>query len=129
MQEGFLAMIADDLFAGGDSVTDITNNWSRVRQCIQECNLTLSASKTVTCPLRIVILGWKWCMRFLSPTTHQVPALASVDPRKTGSAMRSFIGAFKAISHHIPSYVLLLPPMEDSTKGLTGAVVTQVLTN
>ena len=52
---------------------------------------------------------------------QRVSALASADPPKTYSAMRSFIGAFKAISHCIPHYASLLSPLEDSTKGLTGA--------
>ena len=74
------------------------------------------------CPLRTVILGWKWSMRSLSPATYKVSALASVDPSKTCSAMRSFIGAFKAILFCIPRYASSLSPLEDSTKGiLTGA--------
>ena len=99
MQEGFLVVIVDDLFVGGDSATDLANNWSHVLQRMKECNPTLSASKTVICPLRTVILGWKWSMRPISPATYKMSALDSLDPHKTCSAMRSFIGAFKAISY------------------------------
>ena len=54
----------------------------------------------------------------LSPNTHRISALASVAPPKTCTAMRSFIGGFKAISRCIPKYACLLSPLEDATKGL-----------
>ena len=44
MQEGFLIMIADDLFVGEDSVNDLANNCSCVLQYMKGCNLTLFAS-------------------------------------------------------------------------------------
>jgi len=45
-QEGFLVVIADDIFIGSDTIHRILNNWSRVLQQLKENNLTLSAPKT-----------------------------------------------------------------------------------
>jgi len=120
MQEGFVTMIADDLFIGGNTMVDLCNNWSRVLERMQKNNLTFSASKTVICPKETVILGWKWNYGTLSPCSHKIAAPASVTPPKTCTAMISFIGAFKAVSRCIKGYSLLLFQLEDATKGLEG---------
>jgi len=36
MQEGFVTMIADDLFIGGNTMVDLCNNWSRVLERMQK---------------------------------------------------------------------------------------------
>ena len=87
---------------------------------MKEKNLTLSAPKTVIYPLKTVILGWQWCAGTLYPSAHKLTPLASVAPPKTCTSMRSFIGAFKAMSRCIPRYASLLSPLDDSTKGLEG---------
>lgn len=65
-------------------------------------------------------MGWQWNAGLLSPSAHKLSALSSVAPPKTCTAMRSFIGAFKAISRCIKSYASLLSPLEEATKGLEG---------
>jgi len=121
LQEGFVTMIADDLFIGANTIHELADNWSKVLERMHKNNLTLSASKTVICPKETVILGWLWKSGTLSPCSHKISALASVTPPKTCTAMRSFIGAFKAISRCIKGYSSLLSPLEDATKGLEGA--------
>ena len=56
--EGFLTVIADDLFVGGNTEDEILHNYERVLKRISENNLTLSAKKTVICPRSTTILGW-----------------------------------------------------------------------
>ena len=52
---------------------------------------------------------------------HKISALASVNKPKTCTAMKSFVGAFRAISRCIAGYSSLLAPLEQSIKGLQGA--------
>ncbi len=47
---GFVAKIADDLYCGGESPKQLLGNWQRVFHAFRECNLTLSASKTIIVP-------------------------------------------------------------------------------
>ena len=45
-----MAKLADDLYWGGDSSEALLNNWRRVLQALDRCNLPLSPTKTVICP-------------------------------------------------------------------------------
>ena len=120
LQEGFIVIIADDLFIGGTTISSLVSNWAHVLGRLKDNNLTLSSSKTVICPKETIILGWQWNSGTLSPCSHKISALASVSPPKTRTAMRSFIGAFKALSRCIPRYASLVSSLEDSIKGLDG---------
>ena len=44
VQEGVVAKIADDLYGGGHTQQELLNNWERVLDALQRCNLNLSAS-------------------------------------------------------------------------------------
>ena len=120
LQEGFLLLNHDDMFVGGDTFELLLTNWYRLLLRLRENNITLSPSKTFICPKKVTILGWDWCEGTLSPNTHSISALATVSPPKSCTAMRSFIGSFKAISRCIPRYASLVSPLEDSIKGLKG---------
>ena len=110
VQEGWLALIADDLFVGGSTSSEILDRWTLVLQRLKDNNLTLNPKKTFICPKNCTILGWNWCKGTISPTSHKISALASVSKPKTCTAMKSFIGAFRAISRCIPHYTSLLAP-------------------
>ena len=120
VQEGFVILLADDINVCGNSEEEVLANWERVLERLSTNNLSLSAAKTVVCPIRTTILGWQWNAGTLTPCIHKISALAVVEPPKTCSSMRSFIGAFKALSKCIPSYASLIAPLEDSIKGLQG---------
>ena len=120
MLEGFVVLIADDIFIGADSISELLINWFRVLLRLQECNLTLSATKTIVCPKTMVILGWIWTAGTFVPSKHKISTLATVSPPKTCSTMRSFIRSFKALSRCFPKYASLMSPLEDATKGLDG---------
>ena len=120
LQEGFMVIIHDDLYIFGNTVDESINNWSRVLQRMQLNNLHLSATKTAICPLKTTILGWIWQGGTLSPCPHKIAPLVAVEPPPTCSSMRSFIGAFKALSKCIPRYATLVAPLEDAIKGLQG---------
>ena len=126
MTEGFVIAKDDDLYIGAyDSIPELLNNWHKVLQRMQENNLYLSASKTVVAPTRTTVLGWIWNSGTISIPTHKVNPLIKSDPPKTCSAMRSFIGAYKALSRCIPHYSSLMSPLEASIKGLQGNGIIQ----
>lgn len=83
LQEGFVCLIADDLFVLANSVDDLVARWTMVRQRLQNNNFTLSASKTVICPKETTILGWLWKSGTLSRSAHKVSPLTTVSPPKT----------------------------------------------
>ena len=120
-RKGFVIIIADDMNICGNTIGELYRNWEIVLRCCELNNLTLSPSKTIVCPVSVVILGWVWRMGTITVGSHKTSPLAVVDPPKTCSSMRSFIGAYKAISRCIPKYSSLMSPLEDSIKGMQGS--------
>ena len=121
MTEGWALIIADDLYICANSPEDLLRNWETILEKMSKNGLSLSAVKTSVCPKSFDALGWKWTSGTLSVTTHKVTPLVSAEPPKTCSNMRSFIGAFKALSRCIPKYSSFMAPLEDSLKGLNGS--------
>ena len=72
------------------------------------------------CPGQTTILDWIWKSGTRTRLPRKIDPLASVDPPKRATAMRSFIGAYKALSRCIPKYASLLS-LEESICGLQGA--------
>ena len=60
LQDGFMAKIAHDLYYGGNTPHDLLHNWQKVLHILHQCNLRLSAHKTIICPRTTTILGWIW---------------------------------------------------------------------
>ena len=122
VQEGWLVTIHDDIYVGSeDSHDELLARWEKVLLRFKENNLTLSAVKTIIGALKTTILGWIWKSGTISASSHKTAPLSVLDPPKTCTAMKSFIGAFRAISRCFPNYASLLSPLEDSIKGLKGA--------
>ena len=120
LTEGFLVIIADDLFIGANTIEEMLLRWTLVLQRLKENNLTLSPTKTIIYPKTITILGWIWSSGTLSPSKHKIAALSATQPPKSCSSMQSYIGEFKAVSRCVPQYASLLSGLEDSIKGLQG---------
>ena len=77
IEEGFVAKLADDLYCGGVSHEALPNNWRRVLQALDRCNLRLSPTKTVICPKTTSVLGWIWSQGRLSANLHRIAVLVS----------------------------------------------------
>ena len=118
VEKGIVSIVADDLFVGGNTVDEIFYHWSIVLSRLQENNLTLSSTKTVICPTSTTILGWKWSSGTLTILSHKIAPLISATPPTTCTAMRSYIGAYKAMARCIPKYASIIAPLEDMIKGL-----------
>ena len=118
IEEGFVAKLADDLYCGGDSPEALLNNWRRVLQALDRCNLRLSPTKTVICPKTTSVLGWIWSQGRLSANPHRIAALASCPPPSTVKGLRSFIGAYKVLSRVLPNCSNVIAPLECALTGL-----------
>ena len=117
VMEGVVAKVADDLFIGGDSPSELISNFGKVLQILLDNNLKLSARKTVIAPKSITILGWIWSSGKLRASPHRLTGLSECDPPMTVSAMRSFLGAYRILSRVIKGYAVLLSPLEAAIKG------------
>ena len=121
MKDGFVLTKDDDLYIGAfNSIPELLCNWQKVLHRMQLNNLYLSSSKTIIAPRRTTVLGWIWNSGTISVPSHKINPLIKAEPPKTCSAMRSFIGAYKALSRCIPHYSSLMSPLENSIKGLQG---------
>ena len=118
VQDGIAAKLADDLYCGANSPQALLENWRRILQALEKCNLHLSPSKTIICPRSTTILGWKWSEGSLSASPHRISTLSSCPPPDTVRGLRSFIGAYKVLGRVLPKCALMLAPLEDAIAGL-----------
>ena len=117
VRSGKVIRIADDLYAGGDTISDLLCTWEEVLQCMERNNLRLSATKTVICPTSTTILGWHWQQGTISASTHRISPLVSCEKPKTVKGLRSWCGAVKFIKTCIPQCSTLLADLEAATAG------------
>ena len=117
LQAGILAKIADDLYVGGDSPSELLQNWISLLGALRDNNLFLNAPKTVICPLSAIILGWIWSSGCISASPHRLSTLSSCAQPATVKDLRSFLGAYKVLSRVIPNCASFLSPLEDLAAG------------
>lgn len=118
VQEGVVAKLADDLYCGGDSPTELLHNWQKVLKALQHCNIALSASKTIIAPKSTTILGWVWSQGTLQASPHRIATLSTCPLPETVKGLRSFIGAYKFLSRVLPDCAHILAPLEEFIGGL-----------
>ena len=102
--EGWFIHIADDFNVSAHTVKQLFTNWIQVLQRFLASNLSLSAPKTIICPREAIMLGWVWRSGTLICSPHKISPLSIVEPLKTATSMRSFLGAYKALSRCVPQY-------------------------
>ena len=117
-EEGFMAKLADDLYCDGNTPKALLNNWQRVLQALDRCNLRLFPTKTVICPKTTSILGWIWSQDRLSANPYRIAALASCPPPSTVKGLRSFIGAYKVLSRVLSNCSKVIDPLGCALTGL-----------
>ena len=117
LQDGFMAKIANDLFCGGNTPHKLLHNGQKVLHDLHQCNLRLSAHKTIICPRSTTILGWIWTAGSLSASPHRLNTLATYPEPTTVARLRSFIGAYKVLSRVIPRRSGYLAPLDAVTAG------------
>ncbi len=117
MQEGIVIKLADDLYTGGNTISDLLHNWERILKCFEANNLRLSAEKTEICPIVCTILGWVWTNGTISVSPHKVSPLQTAQPPSTVKGLRSWLGAYKHMKICIPSSSMLLADLEKVNAG------------
>ena len=75
--DGHMAKIADDMYVGGDWITELTDIWKCFLNILVTNNLGVSAGKTKITPVSTVILGWVWKQGTLSASPHRIATLSS----------------------------------------------------
>ncbi|CAH1263916.1 NOTCH1 [Branchiostoma lanceolatum] len=125
LMRGMVAKIADDLYCGGNTYEELLTNWSAVLTALQNCDLRLSPSKTIICPAKTTILGWHWDQGKISASHHTLCTLSTTPPPPSVTALRSFIGSYKALSRVIPGTSVLLGPLDDMVAGRSSSDMIQ----
>ena len=57
LEEVVVVKLANDLYCGADTPSQLVGNFSRVLEALNKCNLKLSAFKTIIGPRRAMIFG------------------------------------------------------------------------
>ena len=117
---GIVAKIADDLYIGGDTETQLLDNFRLVLNRLQENSLTLSARKTVIAPRSTNMLGWTWSGGKLQANSHRISALSECERPTTVTAMKSYLGSYRFLSRVLKGYASLLEPLESTIAGRDG---------
>ena len=112
MVEGSVVKLADDLYIGAESPSELNIIWDKVLTALAINGLRLSPQKTVCCPKSTDILGWRWDSGKLSATPHRINSLSKCSPPTTVKALRSFIGSYKFLSNVLPRHSDLLNPLD-----------------
>ena len=117
IQEGRVCKLADDLYCGGTTYSELLDNWMHVLHALKKNNFRLSAKKTVICLKSVVILGWLWSNGTLRASPHKIASLSSAQPPPTVHGLRSFIGAYKVLSRVLPGHASILHPLDQAVAG------------
>ena len=104
---------ADNLWVGGDTVEEATDNWKEVLATLQQNNLKLNPAKTNIFHKQLNILGHIKEGRILKPDPHRQLAIANASlPKKVGD-LRSYLGTYKTFKKYLSNMAINLGPMED----------------
>ena len=117
LQQGCIAKVADDLYVGGDSMSDLAENWKAVLCALSKADLRLAAHKTEIAPQQTTILGWLWSNGSISALPHRISSLSTCSKPSTVKDMRSFIGAYKFLSRVLPDTAAILAPLDIAVAG------------
>ena len=119
LQEGVIAKLADDLYCGGDTQSELQINFERVLQALNDNNLKLSAHKTIICPKTTTVLAWIWSEGSIQASPHRITTLSLTKPPNTVRGLRSFIGAYKMLARVLPDCASMISPLDDGIAGLS----------
>ena len=83
LQEGIVIKSPMTSTVGGNTPYELLENWKMVLQALYQCDLRLSASKTVVNPTSTTILGCIWRSGTLQASPHRITTLASCPAPET----------------------------------------------
>lgn len=112
-----MCRMADGLYVGGDSLSELSRNLSTVLHRSRLAGLTFKPSKVVICPQSTVLFGWKKCGNLWSPTNHVISPLSQAPLPTTVKQLRGFIGAYRQLSDTIRGTATTLGSLEKYVGG------------
>ena len=104
-----------------DNIPDLLNNFEDVLKIARMCGLTFKPNKIVVALIHSTLSGWNLSGSEWSPTDHTVSALSVAKLPNTVKQLRSFLGSFKQFTECVPSYAVLLHPLESMVVGRASA--------
>ena len=105
-------MLMDDIYIGGDSPSELLQNWERVLQICKKAQIRLGPSKVTIAPRSIKILGWIWKQNgILEIDPHASNRLEKCEPPQTAEGLRGWIGAYRFMASAIPNHAYYLEPL------------------
>ena len=117
---GRCTKMADGFFILAQTPEELLKNYEEALKLTQQAGLTFKPAKVVIAPRETVLFGWQLKDGMWAPTKHVVSALARAEYPQTITMLRSFIGAFKQISHCVEGYATLLNPFDTLQGGKAG---------
>jgi hypothetical protein len=121
LQAGAVAKLADDLYWGGNTPTELLDNWTKLLLALHKNNPHLSASKTILCQPKIhddpgldLVT-----MYTLSKPTSYIRAILMSPSREGETNEVIHWGVYsKVLARVIPACSSLLAPLDDAFAGL-----------
>ena len=104
MVKGNVVKLADDIYVGANSPSELLEVWESTLNLLQANGLRLSPEKTVCCPKSTQILGWNWNQGKLSASPHRIISLTQCSLPNTVKELRSYIGSYKYLSPVLPRH-------------------------
>jgi len=123
LEKGYVAKVADDLYCGGNTPSELLSNWRNVLTELHKNNLSLSARKTIIAPKSATILGWRWSDGTLQASPHRISTLSTCSRPEKVKGLRSYLGAYKFLSRVIPNCSTFLAPLESLVAGKASSEV------
>ena len=117
IESGKVVKLADNLYCGGNSLSELCRNWEDLLRSLSRNDLHLSASQTIINPKSTNILGWVWTQGYLSASPHSICSLSTCKRPTTVTQLRSFVGAYKVLSRVIPMCAEVMSPLDGLTAG------------
>ena len=117
IQEGLVAKVADDLYVGGDTPSELYDNWVSVIERLSHNRLALSATKTIIAPKTTTVLGWIWSAGELKASPHRISTLTGCSRPENVKSLHSYLGAYKSLERDIPNCSAYLAPLERLATG------------
>ena len=112
-----MGKIADDLLIGGDTIDDTLHNWRYTLSVLAECDLHLSAKKTIIAPVSATMLGWLWQAGTLRALLQRLAILSTCVIPQSVCALRVYLGVYQILAHVIPNCASFLSPLDHMAAG------------
>ena len=116
-----MASMADGLYAVGDTVDELMENFVEILRRARNSGLTFKPKKIIIAPKETVLFGWKKIGDGWTPINHTVSPLSKAEEPNTVKQLRSFLGSYKQLSECIEGYAVLLKPLEAAVAGKNSA--------